>query len=100
MTTLPFLVVGDCAELGCVEPQPTIGDRGTYLPTIGGSGGESESFLRLEVLFFLLPSTATWTTTSDLTLGWTVYAGALGSLRSCLCVAATTDLTLGSLSAA
>ncbi len=33
MTTLPFLVVGDCAELGCVEPQPTIGDRGTYLPT-------------------------------------------------------------------
>ncbi len=50
--------------------------------------------------FFLLPSAATWTTTSDLTLGWTVYAGALGSLRSCLCVAATTNLTLGSLSAA
>ncbi len=43
MTTLPFLVVGDCAELGCVEPQPTIGDRGTYLPTV-------------TILIFMLPN--------------------------------------------
>ncbi len=73
MTVLSWAVSSRNPQLAAVVPTS---------PQLAAAVVESESFLRLEVLFFLLPSAATWTITSDLTLGWTIYAGALEPSRS------------------